>query len=166
MKLRNLELKDAPLMIEWMHDKKVVENLKTKFASKKISDCETFIVNSQRDRNNIHLAITNDADEYMGTVSLKNIDKKIGSAEFAITIRSKAMGKGFSNYAMKEIIRIGFEELKLKKIYWFVNVANKRAIHFYDKNGYKKVTFSSLNISINLKDVEKYIWYQIENANF
>ena len=36
MKLRKLELKDAPLMLEWMHDETVVEDLHTDFASKTI----------------------------------------------------------------------------------------------------------------------------------
>ena len=31
MRLRNLELKDAPLMLEWMHDESVVGKLKGNF---------------------------------------------------------------------------------------------------------------------------------------
>lgn len=40
---------------------------------------------------------------------------------------------------MAEIIRIGFEEKGLKKIYWYVDSANQRAIKFYDKNGYQRI---------------------------
>ena len=43
MKLRKLERKDAPFMLEWMHDSAVVENLQTNFAYKSIKDCEAFI---------------------------------------------------------------------------------------------------------------------------
>ena len=39
-------------------------------------DCETFIEKSIGDSKNLNLAIASD-DEYMGTVSLKHIDKKI-----------------------------------------------------------------------------------------
>ena len=38
MHLRRLELKDAPLMLEWMHDTSVVGLLRTNFASKTIED--------------------------------------------------------------------------------------------------------------------------------
>lgn len=99
MKLRKLEMKDAPLMLEWMHDKSVVKDLRTEFTNKTLSDCVDFIKRSLNDTNNVHLAIVDDADEYMGTVSLKNIEDY--KAEFGITVRACAMGKGFSHYAMQ-----------------------------------------------------------------
>ena len=137
MELRKLEEKDAELMFEWMHDSSVVEHLQTDFESKTIEDCKAFIKDANNDNTtHLHMAIINDQDEYMGTVSLKNITKN--DAEFAITIRKVAMGQGYSRYAMKEIIRIGFEELKLNRIYWCVNPNNKRAIRFYDKGGYMR----------------------------
>ena len=79
--------------------------------------------------------IVNDQDEYMGTVSLKNIDRIRQCAEFAITIRKSAMGKGYSAYGMQEIISEGFELLHLKYIYWYVRKENMRAIKFYEKMG-------------------------------
>ena len=74
-------------------------------------------------------------------MSLKHITK--GSAEFAIVIRSTVMGHGYSSFAMSEIIRIGFEK-GLSSIYWCVNPTNKRAIQFYDKNGYIKKIWMNL----------------------
>lgn len=145
MNLRKLELKDAPLMLEWMHDPDVVQNMQADFAHKSLSDCENFIRASQTDNKNLHLAVVDEDNAYMGTVSLKNIEN--GAAEFAITVRKDAMGKGFSKYAMSEIIRIGIEKLKLKSVYWCVSPENKRAVKFYDKNGYTRIDFSKLNIS-------------------
>lgn len=145
MKLRKLEIKDAPLMLEWMHDADVVQNMQTDFTHKTLSDCENFIRTSQTDNKNLHLAVVDDNNTYMGTVSLKNIEN--GAAEFAIAARKVAMGKGFSRYAMSEIIRIGFEKLKLRRIYWCVSPENKRAVKFYDKNGYTRIDISKLNIS-------------------
>jgi len=160
--LRTLKEKDALLMYEWMHDKDVVENLKTDFQTKTIENCQSFIRNSLKDDKNIHYAIINEQDEYLGTVSLKNINNTNSCAEFAITIRKSAMGTGCSTYAIKEIIRKGFEELNLKYIYWYVDTKNKRAIKFYDKNNYKRVKFDNIvNICNNIKnaDNENYIWY-------
>ena len=145
MNLRKLELKDAPLMLEWMHDPDVVQNMQADFAHKTLSDCENFIRISQTDDKNLHLAVVDDNNTYMGTVSLKNIENDV--AEFAITVRKNAMGKGFSKYAMSEIIRIGLEELNLKSVYWCVSPENKRAVKFYDKNGYMRIDLSKLNIS-------------------
>ena len=145
MNLRKLELKDAPLMLEWMHDPDVVQNMQADFAHKSLSDCENFIRASQTDNKNLHLAVVDEDNAYMGTVSLKNIEN--GAAEFAITVRKDAMGKGFSKYAMSEIIRIGIEKLKLKSVYWCVSPENKRAVKFYDKKGYTRIDCSKLNIS-------------------
>ena len=144
MRLRRLESKDAPLMLEWMHDPSVVEYMNADFASMKAEDCEAFIQSAKDTTRDLHMAIVDENDTYMGTVSLKNIDGK--TAEFAITVRKEAMGKGFSKYGMREIIRIAFEELGLEKVYWCVNHENKRAIRFYDKNGYDRVPAASLKI--------------------
>ena len=100
MRLRELKQEDAPLMLAWMHDESVVSNLRGNFAAKTIDDCIEFITHSITEEN-IHLAIASDTDEYMGTVSLKNIEN--GSAEFAITVRAEAMGHGYSWFGMEEI---------------------------------------------------------------
>ena len=159
MKLRKLKVKDAPLMLEWMHDKRVVEKLRTNFLSKTLEDCENFIKSSWDDKNNLNVAIVDENDTYMGTVSLKNI--KETSAEFGITIRQCAMGKGYSIWAMKEVFRIGFEERGIKKVYWCVSPDNKRAVRFYDKNGFKRVEAKELDMieGYTQEQIDAYVWY-------
>lgn len=162
MKLRNLKEKDAPLMLEWMHDEEVVKFLPTDFESKTLADCVNFINCSNNDRNSCHLAVVDNNDTYMGTVSLKNIDFEKRDAEFAISMRRIAMGKGYARYGMQEIIREGFEKYNLHRIYWCVNKNNLRAIKFYEKGGYS-------NIICNMRDTndqykllkEMLIWYAV-----
>lgn len=134
MRLRDLELKDAPFMLEWMHDESVVEKLRGRFAEKTIKDCEAFIKASENKENGIHLAIVSDEDEYMGTVSLKSV--KDESAEFGIAVRKCAMGRGYSWYGMEEIIRLAFEKYSLESVYWCVSRSNERAVRFYDKHNF------------------------------
>ena len=38
-----LQAKDAPFMLEWMHDMSVVGALKADFTKKTLADCEAFI---------------------------------------------------------------------------------------------------------------------------
>lgn len=166
MHLRKLKQSDAPLMLEWMHDRSVVKDLQADFAKKTIDDCEAFIENSLTDTQNLHLAIVDEKDEYMGTVSLKHI--KGISAEFGITIRSCAMGKGYSQWAMEEIFRRGAEELQIEKVYWCVNPRNERALRFYDKNGYQRIEALESSIESMLmqeeiytgEQIKTYVWYQ------
>lgn len=165
MKLRKLKVKDAPLMLEWMHDLSVVEYLQTDFKNKTIEDCKKFIELSKNTSDEVHLAVVNDNDDYMGTVSLKNITSI--NSEFAITIRKSAMGKGYSEYAMKEIFNIGFNKIGLKEIYWCVDKINSRARRFYDKNAYNSINIDSCSFINDIKStgiyseeqIRKYIWY-------
>ncbi len=158
MQLRSLDLKDAPLMLEWMHDKNVVNKLKGDFASKTIKDCESFIESSVSEKN-IHFAIVSDEDEYMGTVSLKDIEN--GIAEFAITVRAKAMGRGYSWFGMEAILDKAFNELGLESVYWCVSRKNDRAVRFYDKHNFHEA------VDIPQKIIDKYAgmddlkWYSV-----
>lgn len=167
MKLRELQNKDAPLMLEWMHDKSVVCDLKADFLSKTLDDCLHFIHNSNDSSSDINMAIIDEYDTYMGTVSLKHINKKIGIAEFAITIRKSAMGRGFSKFGMSEILNYGLDTIGLKSIYWCVNKANERATKFYDKNGYKQVKYIPRDILSNYAKTESdtMYWYVYEKMS-
>lgn len=160
MKMRNLEEKDAPFMLEWMHDESVVEFLSANFAAKTIDDCKAFI-QSACTETDVNMAVVDDNDEYMGTVSLKHIQNQ--TAEFAITFRKCAMGKGYSTYGIRSIIEYGLEELGLNSIYWCVSPDNARAVRFYDKNGYNRVDSSILNIvgDYSPEQIDYFIWYQV-----
>ena len=121
-------------MLEWMHDYDVVQFMQTDFSRKTLDDCKEFIIKAKNQKENIHFAIVNDGDEYMGTVSLKHIDYTDKSAEFGITIRKCAMGEGYSWYGMLSILKYAFEKLGLSYVYWCVSRSNVRAVRFYEKH--------------------------------
>ncbi len=165
MRLRMLELKDAPRMLEWMHDESVVKNLNANFGAKTIEDCISFIEGSREEKENLHLAIVDDLDEYLGTVSLKHIADR--NAEFGIAIRSDAMGKGYAKDAMDMILEKAFSEYQLNAVYWCVDPKNKRALRFYDKNGYKRVPSETPKIlggGYSEAQVQNYIWFQVSKG--
>lgn len=161
MRLRELKLKDASYMFEWMHDNSVVEKLRGKFREKTLSDCEIFIKNANNKENDIHLAIVTDEDEYMGTVSLKNIDRSNNSAEFAIVVRSCAMGRGYSWFGMEEIIKKAFNEYGLENVYWCVSKKNDRAIRFYDKHNFHEALDISNSILERYAGMQDLKWYSV-----
>ena len=162
MKLRKQEVKDAPLMLEWMHDEDVVRSMRRDFSSMTVEDCLNFIDKSQFASEDLHMAVTDDNDEYMGTVSLKHI--RDGRAEFGITVRSCAMGKGISASAMKSILDIGFHDLDLDEIYWCVDPGNIRALRFYDKNGYERTDAPECIEDYSPEEISHYVWYSIQKS--
>lgn len=161
MYLRKLLKKDAPFMLEWMHDSTVVKYLRTDFESKTIIDAENFIYAANDTSNrDIHYAICSDEDEYMGTVSLKR-KASVCSAEFAITVRKRAMGHGYSWFGMKEIIRKAFEEYGLESVYWCVSLENKRAVRFYDKHYFHEAYDIPSEILADYKGITNLKWYSV-----
>lgn len=158
MNIRKLENKDVQFMYEWMQDDDIVKYMYTDFKSKSITDLNYFIKNSFSKKNK-HFAIVSDLDEYMGTVSLKNIENK--SAELGIVIRKKAMSKGYSWFGLESIIDYAFNNLDLESIYWCVDSENLRAIKFYDKHNFHRVVDIPLEILNRYTNKDKLIWYSI-----
>ena len=159
MKLRKLEMRDAQGMYEWMHDEDVCEHMRADFSKKTMKDCEAFVIASQNSSQNLHLGIVDECDEYMGTVSLKNIHYEEGYAEFGIVLRKCAMGKGYSRYGMEEIIRIGKEDLKLKRIIWCVSKSNLRANRLYQKMQYRETEDIPQPLEEEYQDLDDLNWY-------
>ena len=159
MKLRNLEYKDIPYMLEWMHDSSVTEFLRNDFISIDEVRAKEFIDNSINE-NSVNYAIVDDGNEYMGTVSLKHIDKENKKAEYAICMRKKAMGKGLSKFATDEILRIAFKNLDLNKVYLYVSKDNIRANKFYQKYNFilEGEFKEDMFIKGEFKDIN---WYRI-----
>ena len=159
MRLRNLELKDAPLMLEWMHDESVVGKLKGNFIEKTLADAESFILASANKKENIHLAIVSDEDEYMGTASLKEINRENNNAELSIVVRSCAMGKGYSWYGLEENIKLAFEQLGLECVYWCVSRENERAVRFYDKHNFHETVDIPISVQKRYERMNDLKWY-------
>lgn len=98
--------------------------------------------------------------EYLGTISLKNIDLKNKNAEYAISTRKKARGTGANQKATESLLKYGFDKLQLHRIYLNVLSSNKRAISFYKKCGfiYEGKFKDHLFIDDRYQDLE---WYAI-----
>lgn len=159
--IRRLEPKDAEFMLEWMHDKEINRAFRYPFSQSTKESVLMFIKNSYNE-NNRHFAVVNEQDEYLGTVSLKNISRQNGSAEYAVVLRQKAQGTGVARKATEELIRYAFEELKLHKVYLNVLDINEKAKHFYQKCGFVYEGTAKDAIRLNGK-YESLSWYGIIN---
>lgn len=139
MKIRKLELKDAEGMLEWMHNPEIQKCFRFNTENKTLEDVSEFIQTAEirpMDGRSVHLAVVDDTDEYLGTISLKEIDIVAKNAEYAISLRKCAQGKGVGSAATKEILKMAFEEFGLERVYLNVLADNKVAIQLYEKIGF------------------------------
>ncbi len=133
--LRRLEKKDAAYMLEWMHDETITCNFRYPFAAMTLERAQIFIDYSF-DEENQHFAITDNKDEYMGTVSLKHISEVDHNAEYAIVMRKKAHGTGLAERATMEILKYAFQDLGLHRVYLTVLSDNIAARKLYENCGF------------------------------
>lgn len=163
--LRKLNMSDALSMLECMSDSNVISLMKIDGNKLTIKDCEEFIKNSLESKSDKHFAIANDKDEWVGTISLKNIDLTVKSAEYAIITSSKIHGSGIALNATKELLNYGFNELGLERIYLNVVKDNIRANRFYIKCGFKyEGCFrKSIYVKGSIYDLN---WYSILKSDF
>ena len=158
--LRELKIKDAPLMLEWMKDPLVSRFFRFDFSSMTVDDCIRFIESAEDDPKTKHFAIVNEDDEYLGTISLKNITDK--DAEYAISTRRAVHGTGVALEATRQILSYAFDDLGLERVYLNVLVDNQRANAFYRKAGFVFQYLEKNAVVINgiARDLN---WYYTDN---
>lgn len=83
------------------------------------------------------IALT-ETDAVIGDIALQGIDSFNRSASIRIAISEGHQGKGFGSEAMKLMLDYGFGILNLHRIELNVFSYNPRALHVYEKLGFKQ----------------------------
>lgn len=165
MSLRKLKLKDRDGILEWMLDKEINQFFRFDPQQITVETVTEFIRASWNDSGNKHYAIEDEEGNYLGTISLKNINYEHANAELAIAIRKTCLGKGIAMAATAEILATAFHEMGLHRVYLNVLSDNKRAIRFYEKAGFlfEGRFIEHLYLKGEYKDI---IWYGITQEQF
>lgn len=175
--LRSLEEKDVDGMLEWMHDPASKKLFRYPFDTQTREKVQNFIEENKGafawirsgsispEMKNLHFAVEDENGEYMGTISLKNIDLDAGNAEYAISMRACAQGTGAAKRATELVLQIAFLDLKLEKVYLNVLEDNLRAIGFYKKAGFvfEGKARNHVRMGAAYKTLE---WYSILKGEF
>lgn len=82
--------------------------------------------------------ITNESDKVIGQVELFNISWRNRRAELSIGIKKQYRNQGYGAVAIRKILKIGFLELGLYRIWLRVLEVNKPAISLYEKMGFTR----------------------------
>ncbi|BDH56724.1 spermidine N1-acetyltransferase [Tsukamurella sp. PLM1] len=72
----------------------------------------------------------------VGLVELVEINFIHRNCEFQIIVAPAAQGRGYAGTATRKALDYAFRILNLHKVYLFVDVANEKAAHVYEKLGF------------------------------
>ena len=75
---------------------------------------------------------------YIGHISIKNIDWMIPRGELAYIISEEYEGRGIMSEAVKTLIRFGFSELLLSKLFLRILTDNEKSIKVAVRCGFSK----------------------------
>ncbi|MBE2223441.1 MAG: GNAT family N-acetyltransferase [Anaerolineae bacterium] len=134
-------LGDAEKWVEWFNDLEVTlplgDEAYTPFSLPKTEESIEYIIKQQ---DHVFSIVDLESDICIGRTLLFNIDHINRQAMFGIFIGEKLFwGKGYGQEATRLTIDYGFNLLNLNSIMLGVMAFNERAVHAYEKVGFKLI---------------------------
>ncbi len=139
IRLRAREPEDEPQLYEWFNDPEVTEHLSIRYPVSHKSEREFIERASDVAYGNINFAIETLAEGKMiGGCGLEKSSPENRNAELGIAIGDKAYWDGgYGTDTMRTLVRFGFEMMNLHRVQLDVYANNSRAMHVYEKVGFK-----------------------------
>jgi len=136
--LRAVTRDDLPRYTTWLNDYDVSRHL-GHLRPFNLEDETDWFERQRQDTASLHLAIETKAGAHIGSVSLMNINQRVQSAELGIVIGTKEdWSKGYGTEAILLMLRYGFKQLNLNRIYLRVNSDHHGAIKCYTRCGFSQ----------------------------
>ncbi|PKK38523.1 hypothetical protein BWI96_01770 [Siphonobacter sp. SORGH_AS_0500] len=139
IQVREIITEDVPVINQWRNDPEVMQYLTNQFRYIGLEADRNWFAYYQQHRNEaVRLAIL-DEGTLVGTVQLTQIDRMNQQAEYSIMIGEKNhQSKGLGRQATQAILKHGFLDLNLHRIYLTVLTDNERAIRLYESIGFQR----------------------------
>lgn len=137
--LSHFDRTDAPLLAQWLSDLSVTTPLGAIGQAFGVEDEEEWIERVRRDRYNPNFAIVvREGTQLVGSMGLKGVDHKRGTAELGICVGEKSVwGKGYGAEAIRLLVDYAFTLQNLHAIHLKLWEFNARARRAYLKAGFK-----------------------------
>ena len=94
-----------------------------------------------------------DTREFIGNIEFFN--RTFDAAEWGIVITTKMQNKGYGKEALMRSVEYGFNELGLNRIFLSVYADNPRAVHVYEKCGFKEFKRDDVDIFVEMVKDER-----------
>lgn len=136
LKLRPFEIEDIDQILPHFNDEEVRRYLAVIFPVNKLVE-RNFIESLYKDDKNILLGMEVNGT-LIGSIGLHRIDWVNRSTELGVVIfRKEYWNKGYGTKAIDLMLKYAFEYLNMNRVSLKVYEYNERAIHVYEKCGFK-----------------------------
>jgi len=140
VRLRAIEREDLPRFVTWLNDPEVRQHLQMYQPLSMPQEEEWFKSTLQRPLDEQPLVIevkVADGWQAIGNICLFDINHGDRSAEVGIVIGEKSFwNQGYGSEAMRLMLKHGFEDVNLNRIFLRVYETNPRGQHAYAKAGF------------------------------
>ena len=138
IELREISIEDTENIVKWRNNENVKKNFCIHKDLTKEEHLNWYETKIKEGKVKQFIIVDKTTDKDVGSVYLRDIDLNNKKAEFGIFIgEDSARNKGIGSEATREIVKFGFENMGLHKIFLRVfsnNIAGKKA---YEKAGFK-----------------------------
>ena len=144
--LKLVRIKDAEFISKLRQKKEL--NKYISITSTNLDDQKKWIesyLKKEEKKKEFYFIIQNKKNESCGTVRIYNIDKEKKECVWGSFILDKNRPNRASYETIKLSLAFAFRTLKMEKVLLDVCKENKRAIHIYEKSGFKKYNEDNLN---------------------
>ena len=136
-RLRAVERSDIPTFVRWFNDPEVRRYLNMYLPLSEAQEEQWFERHLQDDSGHV-FAIETAEGVHIGNIGLHDIDWKNRKSLCGIVIGEKDYwGQGYGTDALRTLLRFGFGELNLHRVFLHVFDFNERAIRCYEKVGFR-----------------------------
>ena len=136
MRLRKINEFDLEQRVAWMNDPRVYRFMHF-VPPITLENTQKWYKNNIEDSRRFDGTFVDDDGELLAFVGLTNIDWSVRKAEFYIFVNPEIRGRGVGTEAARLLLRYGFEELRLHKIFLLADASNVAARKTYEKVGFK-----------------------------
>jgi len=133
--LRPIEEEDAEFLAEAIDHPEVWPTLAA--VDPLSTDDEREWIGSLTEDDDVHLLICVDGDP-VGTIGLNRVNEVWGIAELGYYVHPDAQGNGYATDAARRIVRYGFEDRRLEKVYANVYPDNEASQRVLESVGFER----------------------------
>jgi RimJ/RimL family protein N-acetyltransferase len=134
--LRAIERQDLPNYVQWLNDPVVLEYF-GRHMSLSLAEEESWYERMLQDSSVCNFAIEFEG-QHIGGAGFSHIDGRTRSAEVGLFIGIPDLwDRGLGGEVLQALLRFGFGEMNLHRIYLRVFAKNARAVHLYEQAGFQ-----------------------------